>query len=68
MVHNDLETWCRRINVEKTIMIGDREIKLRATAAIPYLYRQEFGSDMLVEIANVEKGTEARNFSQGLHI
>lgn len=42
--------------MEKTIMIGDREIKLRATAAIPYLYRQEFGSDMLVEIANVEKG------------
>lgn len=42
--------------MEKTIMIGEREIKLRATAAIPYLYRQEFGSDMLVEISNVEKG------------
>lgn len=54
MVYLHMEAGRRRVKeyrMEKTMKIGDREVTLRATAAVPYLYREEFGQDMLLDMA-----------------
>ena len=39
----------RGINMEKTITIDGKEMKFKATAATPRVYRQAFGRDLFVD-------------------
>lgn len=41
--------------MEKTIDIGGKSVRLRATAAVPRLYRIKFGKDILQDISRLEK-------------
>ena len=47
--------------MEKTILIDGREVKFRATAAIPRLYRIKFGRDIMQDMAALRKSlTESK--------
>ena len=41
--------------MEKTIIIGEREIRLRASALIPRLYRFKFGRDLVSDMTKLRK-------------
>lgn len=41
--------------MEKIVMIGGREVKLRATAAVPRLYRMKFNRDLIKDTLRVQK-------------
>lgn len=41
--------------LEKTITIGDREVKFRASASIPRLYRAKFKRDIFSDLSKMEK-------------
>lgn len=38
----------------KTIEVGGKEVKFKTSAAIPYLYRRQFGRDLLVDMSKIE--------------
>jgi len=40
-------------SMEKTIVIDDKEIKFKATASTPRVYRQAFGRDIYLDITNL---------------
>ena len=44
--------------MEKTIMIDGREVRLRASAAIPRLYRIKFRLDILQDMQTIKKAVE----------
>ena len=44
--------------MEKTIMIDGREVRLRASAAIPRLYRIKFRRDILQDLQTIKKAVE----------
>ncbi len=47
---------------EKTVKVGDREVKFRSSAAVPRLYRIKFKRDIFRDIAKLEKNfTEKGN-------
>ena len=50
--------------MERKIKIGDKEVTLRATAAVPYLYREEFGQDMLLDMAEANSGSNTTLFTR----
>lgn len=54
--------------MEKTIKIGDKEVTLRATAAVPYLYREAFGQDMLIDMAETNNGGNTALFTRLAYI
>lgn len=39
----------------KTINIGDKEVKLKSSAAIPHLYRRKFNRDIFLDMARMQK-------------
>lgn len=41
--------------VEKTIMVGEQEVRMRANALIPRLYRYKFGRDMIADMNQLSK-------------
>lgn len=41
--------------MEKTIIVGGKEVKLRATAMLPRLYRFKFGRDILKDMRALQK-------------
>lgn len=41
--------------MEAVIHIGEKQVKMRASALIPRLYRFAFGRDMLQDMGNLEK-------------
>ena len=41
--------------MEKTVMVGDKEVKLKSTAAIPRMYRTMFGSDIFVDLQKLRQ-------------
>lgn len=41
--------------MEKTIRIGGQEIRFRASALVPRLYRVRFGRDMIVDMRSLQK-------------
>lgn len=45
--------------MEKTILIDDKEVRLRATAAVPRLYRLKFGQDIIKDVLHLQKQYEA---------
>ena len=52
----------------KEIKIGNKSVKLRATAAVPYLYRETFGQDMLVDMAETANGGNTMLFTRMTYI
>ena len=44
--------------MEKTIVIDGREVRLRASAAIPRLYRIKFRRDILQDMQTIKKAVE----------
>ena len=44
--------------MEKVIEIDGKEIKIRATAAIPRLYRIKFGRDIMKDMQDIQKAME----------
>ena len=40
--------------MEKTIKIGDKELKFRTSAALTYLYRRQFGRDLIVDMTKLQ--------------
>ena len=44
--------------MEKTIMIDGREVRLRASAAIPRLYRIKFRRDILQDMQTIKKAVD----------
>ena len=54
--------------METTIRIGEKEVTLRATAAVPYLYREEFGQDMLLDMAETSSGSNTALFTRLAYI
>lgn len=54
--------------MEKTIKIGDKDVTLRATAATPYLYREAFGRDMFVDMAEAQNGGNTALFTRAAYI
>lgn len=51
--------------MQKTIMIGDREIPFKATASTPRRYREKFGGDLLVDINKVMPKLSGGSLSEG---
>lgn len=50
--------------MEKTIMVGDKAVRMRATAAVPRLYRIKFGRDIFADLAKLSDGMEAAKTKQ----
>lgn len=51
--------------MEKTIEIDGREVKFRATAAIPRLYRIKFGRDIMQDMTTLKKELEKAQEGEG---
>lgn len=47
----------------KTITVDNKEVKFANSAAIPRMYRLAFGSDILLDMAEMKKQIEANNGS-----
>lgn len=47
------------MSVEKTITIGGKEMRMRASALIPRFYRYKFGRDMMADINRLKKNFDA---------
>ena len=41
--------------IEKTVMVGDREVKFRSSASVPRLYRIKFKRDIFKDLSKLEK-------------
>lgn len=41
--------------MEKIILVGEKEVKMRASALIPRLYRFKFGRDMISDMTSLKK-------------
>lgn len=41
--------------MEKTLIVDGREVRLKATAAVPRLYRIKFRRDIMVDMAELDK-------------
>ena len=41
--------------IEKTVMVGDREVKFRSSASVPRLYRLKFRRDIFKDLSRLEK-------------
>lgn len=47
--------------MEKTINIGGKEIKLKCNALTPFIYNEDFGKDIIAEMATIQN-TKENNF------
>jgi hypothetical protein len=48
------------MGMTKDIVIDDKPVRFRASAAIPRIYRIKFGRDIYRDLASLEKATEKR--------
>lgn len=51
--------------MEKTIKIGEKDVKLKATAAVPRLYRIKFRRDIIQDITALEKVVKKKRADGG---
>lgn len=51
--------------MEKVIEIDGKEVKFRATAAIPRLYRIKFGRDIMQDMKSIETALKAAEKNEG---
>ena len=40
--------------MEKTVLIGEREVKFRSSAALPHIYRRKFNRDLFVDMSALQ--------------
>lgn len=45
--------------MEKTIFVDDKEIRFKASAATPLMYRQAFGRDLFTDLQSIFEATSA---------
>ena len=50
--------------MEKTIRIDGKEVRLRATAALPIRYKAQFGRDLFADIFKMEPALNNKDFSK----
>ena len=48
--------------MEKIIKIGDKDVRMRVTARVPFEFRQMFGKDIITEMQKFGTGDGAGNF------
>ena len=51
--------------LEKTIQIGDKEVRFRSSATIPRLYRMKFKRDIFRDLAKLEKSYKEKGSTEG---
>lgn len=47
--------------MEKTILIGDKEVKMKSTGSLIWIYRTNFKSDFLKDLITMQKDLEKGN-------
>lgn len=47
--------------MEKTILIGDKEVKMKSTGSLIWIYRTNFKSDFLKDLISMQKDLEKGN-------
>ncbi|MFO7296745.1 MAG: hypothetical protein C0P72_012140 [Clostridia bacterium] len=50
--------------MEKTIRIDGKEVRLRATAALPIRYKAQFGRDLFADIYKMEPAIKKEDYSK----
>ncbi len=50
--------------MEKTVTIDGKEVRFRASASVPRLYRIKFRRDLIVDMANIHKQILAQNIPE----
>ena len=51
--------------MEQTIKVGDKEVKMRASALVPRKYRFKFGRDMISDMTSLKKAfNKAKNLPE----
>ena len=51
--------------IEKTIKIGDADVKFRSSASVPRLYRIKFGRDIFKDLSKLEKSYKEKAGEDG---
>ena len=51
--------------IEKTIKIGDANVKFRSSASVPRLYRIKFGRDIFKDLSRLEKSYKDKASEDG---
>ena len=51
--------------LEKTVKIGDRDVKFRSSASVPRLYRIKFGRDIFKDLSKLEKSYKEKASEDG---
>ena len=51
--------------IEKTIKIGDADVKFRSSASVPRLYRIKFGRDIFKDLSRLEKSYKDKASEDG---
>ena len=51
--------------IEKTVKIGDTDVKFRSSASVPRLYRIKFGRDIFKDLSKLEKSYKEKASEDG---
>ena len=51
--------------LEKTVKIGDTDVKFRSSASVPRLYRIKFGRDIFKDLSKLEKSYQEKGGAEG---
>ena len=51
--------------LEKTVKIGDTDVKFRSSASVPRLYRIKFGRDIFKDLSKLEKSYKEKASEDG---
>ena len=51
--------------LEKTVKIGDTDVKFRSSASVPRLYRIKFGRDIFKDLSKLEKSYKEKASEEG---
>ena len=51
--------------LEKTVTIGEQEVKFRSSASVPRLYRIKFGRDIFKDLTKLEKSYTEKGSKDG---
>ena len=51
--------------LEKTVKIGDTDVKFRSSASVPRLYRIKFGRDIFKDLSKLEKSYKEKAGEEG---
>lgn len=51
--------------IEKTVRIGEQDVKFRSSASVPRLYRIKFGRDIFKDLSKLEKSYKDKGGKDG---